>query len=302
LTKSPGARAARSRHVIKNVAIIGMGLIGASIGLALHARAKRRRIRITGFDTRRAHANIARRRGAIDRVATSLRAAVADADVVVLAVPLRSVVALLPAVMRAAAPGALVIDVAGQKLPVAAAAMPLLARQPSATFIGGHPMAGAEFAGPDRAAADLFRGRPFALCSLPQPGGAETVRRADRFVRALGAVPVHVDAALHDRIVAATSALPQLVASAVALAAADLLDDAKGLIGPGFDSVTRLAQSPPDLWTGPILTGRRNIVRVLTVFEERLRSVRQAIERGDAPRMRRLLRSAGAAQRRLKSS
>jgi prephenate dehydrogenase len=231
-----------------------------------------------------------------------LQDAVTGADVVVLAVPLRSVVALLPAVMRAAAPGALVIDVAGQKLPVAAAVKTLVARRPSAAFIGGHPMAGNEFAGPDNATAGLFRRKPFALCSLPQPGRAKALRRADRFVRALGAVPVHLDAELHDKIVAATSALPQLVASAVALAAADLLDGAKGLIGPGFDSVTRLAQSPPDLWTGPILAGNRNIVRVLTVFEERLRSVREAIERGDAPRLRRLLRSAGAAQRRLKSS
>lgn len=296
------SRSVRPRDAIETVAIIGTGLIGASMGLALRAGFKRRRIRIVGFDTRRAHANVAKRRGAIDRVASSLRSALTGADVIVLALPLRSVIALLPAVMRSAAPAALVIDVAGQKSPVAAAAVPLLGRRPSAAFIGGHPMAGAEFAGPDHASAELLRCRPFALCSLPQPGRAEALRRAGRFVRALGAVPVHLDAALHDRIVAATSALPQLVASAVALAVADVLDDAKGLIGPGFDSVTRLAQSPPDLWTGPFLTGRRNIVRVLTVFEARLRSVREAIERGDAARLRRLLRSAGVAQQRLKSS
>lgn len=297
------ASTARTRphgNAIKNVAIVGTGLIGTSIGLAL--RAKSQHTRVVGFDTHRAHAQVAKRRGAIDLITASLQAAVGGADIVVLAVPLRVVIALLPRVMKAASPDSLVLDVAGQKTPVAAVAARLLSRRPCAAFIGGHPMAGLELAGPRHATRELFQARPFALCAEPQPGRLAALRRADRFVRALGAVPVHLDAAVHDRIIAATSALPQIVASAVALAAGELLDGATGLTGPGFDSVTRLARSPADLWTHALLADRRNIVRALTVFERRVRNVREAIERGDATRLGRLLRSAAVAQRRLKSS
>jgi prephenate dehydrogenase len=293
-------RSRRRKSAINSVAIVGTGLIGASIGLALRAGSKPPRI--AGFDARRAHALAAKRRGAIDLIAPSLQAAVAGADIVVLAVPLRAAIALLPKVLKAAGPHSLVLDVVGQKKQICAAATPLLTRRSGAWFIGGHPMAGLEVAGPQHASPDLFRHRPFALCALAQPGRLEALRLADRFVRALGALPVHLDADRHDRIIAAVSALPQVAASAAALATGELLDRALGLTGPGYDSVTRLARSPAGLWTDALLADGRNIARALAVFEARVRDIREAIERGDAARLSRLLGRAAVAQRRLKSS
>ncbi|MDQ6766406.1 MAG: prephenate dehydrogenase/arogenate dehydrogenase family protein [Candidatus Eremiobacteraeota bacterium] len=289
----------RKARPARTIAIIGTGLIGASIGLA--ARRASQRTRVIGYDRRTASARVARRRGALTSIAPSLERAVAAADIVVLAVPLRAVIALLPRVLKSARDGSVVIDVAGLKVSVLKAAAPLLMGRSRVGFAGGHPFAGLERCGPESASDHLFRRMPFALCVPRQPSRAAVLRQAQSFVRSLGSVPVPMSAREHDRVVAATSGLPQLVASATALAVADLHRLRTQLTGPGFESVTRLARSPAALWTGSLLENRRNVVPALSAFETRLRNFRQAIERYNAVDLARLLRSAAAAQRRLKS-
>ena len=257
--------------------------------------------RVIGFDRRVAAARSARGRGALTSIAPSLTAAVDNADIIVLAVPLRDVVSLLPRILTNVRAGSLVIDVAGLKMPVIAAAAPLLARGSGVSFAGGHPFAGRERGGPEAATTDLFKDRPFALCVPKQRGQPAVSRKAAAFVRSLGARPVRISARDHDKIVAVTSALPQVVASATALAAVSVLKRAKGLTGPGFESVTRLAESPAELWASPLVANKRNVITALTAFEEWVRNFRRSIKRYDNVHLRRLMRSATQARRRLQT-
>ncbi len=245
---------------------------------------------------------MARRRQALTTIAPTLASAVADADVVVLAVPATAVVKLVPRVAALCRPRSLVIDVAGLKTTVFAAATKALAARPAPGIVCGHPLAGSERGGAGAADAALFRTRFFVLCAPRQPGRPAVMRAAGAFVRSLGARPLWVGPREHDRIIAVTSALPQLVASATVLAAAASAGTRGELTGPGFASVTRLAATPTALWEDALLSNKRNVIKALDAFEAQLRSFRRAIERGDGAALGRLLRTAAAAQRRLKSS
>ncbi len=289
----------KRKRSARTVAIIGTGLIGASTGLALRRASKT--TRVIGYDRRSAAVRVARRRGALTSIAPSLEAAVSAADIIVLAVPLAAVISILPRVLSTARDGSLVIDVAGLKMPVLAVAAPLLARRSGASFAGGHPLAGRERGGPESATPDLFTAHPFALCVPDQRKRSAVWREAASFVRSLGARPLRISARDHDRVIAITSALPQVVASATALAAQGLLKRKTGLTGPGFESVTRLAQSPASVWTAPLLANKRNVIQALTAVEGWVRNFRESIKRYDNVQLRQLLQSAAKARRRLKS-
>ncbi len=282
----------------RTVAIVGTGLIGASIGLAMRARSARSRV--IGYDHSRAATRTARTRGAITSVASNLATAVREADVIVLAVPEKSVIALLADVLRYAPETSLVIDVAGLKTRVVGAAAPLLARrQKGPGFVGGHPLAGREVSGAAAASATLFHGRPFALCAPSQARRSDWLAAAERFVSGLGALPVRIAAEDHDRIIAATSALPQIAASAAVLAVADTLSGSTELTGPGFSSVTRLASSPAYLWAPLLVANKRHVAPALSTLITRIRDFHTAIQRGDGARLARLIRNAASAKRRL---
>lgn len=283
----------RSRKTKPFVCIVGTGLIGASIGLALRRRGKQK---IVGWDRNRANLAAAVSLRAVDRAASSLEDALSSAATVVLAVPLKSVVKLLPQVLERARRGALVIDVAGLKVPVMKAARGLNSR-PDVMFVGGHPLAGSEKGGPEHASADLFAGRSFALCSSRRPQSRTTLQKASILVKKLGAIPVQMSAARHDRIIAMTSALPQLMASALALTVAAAGPAAARLSGPGFDSATRLVTSPPELWIDNLLANNSNVDAALAGFEKKLRTFQAVIKNKDRVGVQKLLRKAAQPKR-----
>jgi len=244
------------------VAVVGLGLIGGSLAKAL-ARAGHR---VIGVDRPRV-ARRALRQRAIAAMAPTPEAAAAEADVVVLAAPPRTNLALLGRVARVARARLVVTDVGSVKQPILARARRLgLAR-----FVGGHPMAGSERAGLDAASGELFRGRPWFL--VPGPAApAAAVRRIRALVRAAGARPVELDAASHDRLVAYLSHVPQLAAWA-------LLEAARGeplvrrhldLAGPGFRDMTRLARSPRGIWREILGQNRPQVARALSAFRKAL--------------------------------
>ncbi len=288
---------ARARSTI---AIVGTGLIGASIGLALKRR-RRPSLNILGWDPVRAHAAAARRRGAIDTVCPTFDRAVRTADVIVLAAPLPALERLVVKAIAHAKPGALVIDVGGlKKRIVAAAQRALRARPRAARFVAGHPMAGSERAGPSAASAELFEGRPFALYAPAQAGRARAWRAAEAFVRTLGSRAVRIAPEVHDRVVAATSALPQLAALAIALAAEHAAGrQTSWLAGPGFQGATRLAESPFTLWDAALFENRDDVSRALRALEREIASIAAALMRGKRREMSRIFRSAAAARRRI---
>jgi prephenate dehydrogenase len=165
-------------------------------------------------------------------------------------------------------------------------------------FIGGHPLAGSEKSGPTAAHAALFEGRTFFICVPASQKMPSSVRQtAERFIRTLGAVPVAISARRHDRIVALTSALPQIVASTVALSMSGQ-GVAKHLVGPGLVDTTRLASIPSHLWTNNLAANKTNVERALELFERSMRAMRLALASSDRSQIDVLLRRAAAARRR----
>jgi len=284
----------------KTIAIVGTGLIGASVGLALRRRGERG-LAIVGWDPSARNARAARRRHAIDSISNDLTRAIERADTVVIAAPLSHIVSLVTKAIKYAKRGALIIDVGGLKQAIAATAARAL-RQPAsgALFVAGHPMAGSERAGPEAAAADLFDDRPFAIYAPVQHSRARAWRAAETFVRALGGFPVRIDPADHDRIVAATSALPQLAALAIARAAARAAGKRGArLVGPGLAGATRLAESPFSVWEIALLENRRNVRRALRALGHEIGIIDAALERGDARRLEKIFLAAAGARRRI---
>ncbi len=250
-------------------AIVGVGLIGGSVGLALRARSGCSRVVGVGRSPDALEAAL--RRGALDEAATDLAAGLRGADLVVLAAPVRACIGLLPAVAAAVGPDAVITDVASTKAEIVAAA------PPGPAFVGGHPLAGSERSGIEAASADLFEGATWVLT----PGGATAtwaVERVAALAAGLGARPVVMDAATHDRRVAAVSHLPQAVA--VALAAAVPVE-ALPLAARGFRDTTRLADSSPEVWNDVFATNRDNVVAMIAAMEDVLGELRAAIAGGD---------------------
>ena len=239
----------------QSVALIGTGLIGGSIGLAL----RRRGTIVRGFDRDAARADAALQVGALDAIAGSIADAVRDVDLTVVAVPVGHVAEVVVDALDAGA--ALVTDVGSVKGPVVAAvetARPELAPR----FVGGHPMAGSEQEGLAGASADLYVGATWVLTPTARtdPAVFATVRS---WVAAFGAEPVAVTPELHDALVAVVSHVPQLAASTlmnVASAGNDEHAVMLRLAAGGFRDMTRIASSHPAIWPDICLANRDAIV------------------------------------------
>jgi prephenate dehydrogenase len=239
---------------------------------------------VTGWDPDPAALGVALELRAIDEQAADSAEALQSADLVVLAGPPAAVIGELAGLST----GALVTDVAGIKAPVVAAAGHLN------HFVGGHPMAGREHAGPRAASAALFRGATWILCS---DGATEAdLERTREMVMSLGAVPVTMTAGEHDAAVAAISHLPQVLASALVQVAADnphALDLAAG----SFRDLTRVALSEPSWWAELLVINQSELRRVLGSLIEALRGWSAALEEGAIDRLATDLREARRVRR-----
>lgn len=252
------------------IALIGTGLIGASLGLALLRRDPT--LEIIGADPNQAHRDVALRRGALTKTAPASEA-IAAADVVVLAAPLDALPGLLQVAAAHARPGALVMDVGSVKQTILDAARVL---PETVRFVGGHPMAGAAVGGPKQADALLFENAVYALC-LPDHLMLSDVPEAVWLVEAVGGRALVLDAARHDAAVAAVSHLPQLLSVALVETAAEAGDDALALAAGGFRDMTRIAGSPFSTW-GPILRDNQAaVVDALDAFSRHVDAIRQSI-------------------------
>jgi prephenate dehydrogenase len=237
---TPAPRTIAGEFPPRRLGIAGLGLMGGSVALA--ARAAWPGIRILGLDRPEASA-AAHARGCIDEPAASPRA-LAEADLVVIAVPLDAMPATMTEIARGTSDsGAIVTDVGSIKRQVMAAAATAGLEQ----FVGGHPMAGSERGGLAEARADLFRGRPWLLVRGGAP--ADAAAYVERFAAALGGDPRWMEADAHDRAVAYVSHLPQMLGVALMNAAEESIGDDRLLAGGrAFEEMTRLASSPPDMW------------------------------------------------------
>jgi prephenate dehydrogenase len=242
----------------QRVAVLGTGLIGGSFALAARA-ALGAGARIVGWDRPdvldRAHA-----KGAIDEGQADLRGALAGADLVYIALPVGSTIEKLPEIARFAAPSALVTDAASTKRLVCEAAAKSFTS--NTLFLGGHPMAGQEHSGIDAASAELFRDAKYALIGEASAPRDARVEKFVNVIAAIGARPMWVDAATHDRAAAAVSHLPQLLAVALASVVNEQTDETglpMTMAGRGLRDMLRLAGSPYSVWRDIVMTNSENV-------------------------------------------
>ncbi len=259
----------------ENIAIVGFGLIGGSIALAIRERWPS--IRITAVDRPPVLAHAAGS-GAIDRTATSV-ADLSGIDFLILAAPVEQNVRLLPHAAAHVGDGGLITDVGGTKRDIVKAACALSdARR---AFVGGHPIGGAEQGGFAFARADLFRGRPWILT----PDGStsqETIDRLAGFIKSLGARPTTMGADEHDRLMAFLSHLPQLTITALMEVVGEATSSSGlRLAGRGLVDSTRLASSPADVWRDVCAANAGDIGVALDLLIARLQQLRAGLTDGD---------------------
>lgn len=242
------------------VAILGTGLIGGSIGLAL----RRKKIIRSGFDRPEVLRKALKMR-ALDKVAKSLQEAMNGADLVILAMPVGGILGLLPKLASIVPPATLITDVGSTKTEICN-----LAEKGLKNFIGGHPLAGKEKSGIENADGKLFTGKNWFLC--PNENSA-ALARMKAFVRLLGARPVVVEPETHDRMLAVTSHLPQLVSTLLAATVAELLGNETEKLpvfaGAGLRDTTRLARSPFSVWGDVFSSNQTEVGRVLEMFVQK---------------------------------
>jgi prephenate dehydrogenase len=266
--------------VFDKIGIVGLGLIGGSIALA--ARQLWPKALVIGVDNKDV-LETAMRLHAIDVAADDL-IVLAEADLVILAAPVKTNLALLMELDENVHQPAVITDTGSTKRAIVDAAGALPARF---TFIGGHPLAGAAQGGLEHARPDLFSGRPWLLTPAgrssgrPEAGGVGIDKLTD-FVTALGAVPRLVGVQEHDRLLAFLSHLPQLTASALMQIVGDEVGlEGLSLAGRGLADTTRLASSPSDIWRDIAATNADEIGLALDALIARLQQLRRDLPEGD---------------------
>ncbi len=287
----PGRPREAEAPIFDKIGIVGLGLIGGSI--ALKARELWPTSLVIAVDNKDV-LETAMRLHAIDVAADDL-IVLAEADLVVLAAPVKQNIALLAELDEHVRQPAVVTDTGSTKRDIVSAATSL---PPRFTFIGGHPLAGAAHGGLDHARPDLFGGRPWLLTTAARPegraeddrrrrpsGGPDASEASDKlsaFVRALGAEPRVISADAHDRMLAFLSHLPQLTASALMQVVGDAVgQDGLALAGRGLADTTRLASSPPDIWRDIAATNADQIGPALEALIEVLQDLRTDLKNGD---------------------
>lgn len=276
------------------IAIIGLGLMGGSLALAL--REKELGARIIAIERDAATRAKALARGAVDE-ASDNPVRIAGVDVIVLAIPPRAIPALLDQVGTLARAGAIVFDLGSTKRAIVDAMEKLPAHIQA---IGAHPMCGKEHAGFDAADAHLFAGSPFVLTPLARTS-SQTLALMRSLVQEIGARVILLDAERHDKIVAAISHLPFAVAWALMTTASERAraDDAVfALAASGFRDTSRLAASNPTMIRDILLMNRDNVAACLRDYARNLNVLADAIERGDESELETLTQSV-AEQRRV---
>jgi len=275
----PGRREA-APPIFAKIGIVGLGLIGGSI--ALKARELWPTSLVIAVDDKEV-LETAMRLHAIDVAADDL-IVLAEADLVVLAAPVRQNILLLEKLDEHVRQPAVVTDTGSTKREIVAAARAL---PPRFTFIGGHPLAGAARGGLEHARPDLFTGRPWLLTpdrieSAHMRGPADAVDKLSAFVTALGATPRLLGVDAHDRMLAFLSHLPQFTASALMQVVGDEVGpDGLALAGRGLADTTRLASSPADIWTDIAATNADEIGQALNALIAVLESMRTDLSSGD---------------------
>ena len=266
------------------VAIVGTGLVGGSIGLALRQRGLAERV--VGIGRRQVSLRTARRVGAVTNTTVDMAKGVAEADLVVVCTPVGKIVEHVRTIAGHCPEGTLITDAGSTKQSIVDALDGSLPR--GCRFLGSHPLAGGEKTGPAHALANLFEGR-VAVVTPTRNTRAEDFEQIEQFWRSLGAVVVRMSAAEHDQALAITSHLPHAAAAALA---ATIPETCFRLVGTGLLDTTRIAAGGPEIWKQIFVLNRENVLAALDDYQIRLSALREAIELGDEMEIERILTAA----------
>ncbi len=261
--------------IFNRVVIVGAGLLGASLGLALQKQGAAQAV--IGVGRRQSSLDTALARGAIQEGSLDLATAANDADLIVIATPASTVRPTLDQIQARCSEKTIVIDVASTKADICAHA----ARQWTAPrrFIGCHPMAGSEKSGPEHATANLYEGSVCLIEDTPDLDPA-ALSQVHALWKRVGARVVSVEPELHDALLARTSHVPHIMASVLALSAAQK-GATSDVVGNGFRDMTRVAAGSPEMWRDIVLTNREAISEGLNDIKQHLDAFLDALAAGD---------------------
>lgn len=260
------------------VAVIGLGLIGGSLALALKRYTPHT---VYGYDACEATSEQALQTKAIDGAATNIAEAVQAADVVIFCLPVSDITAKVAEAVPYLKTGAIISDVAGTKDNLLTAVPDLLPL--NVNYVGGHPMTGSEKSGFSAASADLFIDRPYIL-TLQKETDSGAVETLKELVSAIGAMPMVIDGVVHDAIAAQISHVPHVTAAALVMMAncSKHADLNFALAAGGFRDMTRIASANPAMWTDICLTNKQEIINGLLDLQKIISQVVANLNQGDA--------------------
>ncbi len=281
---------------VKQACIIGVGLLGASMGLALKQRGIA--AEIIGVGRSRESLDTALQRGAIDHIASDIKEATAATDLICIAAPAGSVTSILDVVMTTTTVHAVIFDVASVKKHICNHARTHY--QAPRRFVGCHPMAGGENFGPAHASPDLYAD---SVCLVEQDDtiDPDAKKLVSALWHAIGARVVDIDPALHDGILAATSHAPHVAAAVLALIASDS-GATRDFIGNGFRDTTRIAASRPELWRDICMENRDALCYSLGEMRKQIEQVESLLKNGNTAALEQFFEAAAAGRRRIMES
>jgi cyclohexadieny/prephenate dehydrogenase len=277
-------RPAGAMKQLRTVAIVGVGLIGGSIGMALRKRCLAEAV--IGIGRRQPSLRTARRVGAVTNTTIDLAGGVAEAELVIVCTPVGRIVEDVQQVAQHCPEGTLITDAGSTKQSIVEALDAKLPR--GCRFLGSHPLAGSEKAGAAHANAELFQGR-MAILTPTKNTRAEDFDFLEGFWSRLGSVVVQMTPEEHDHALAVSSHLPHLVAAALA---ATLPENYFRLCGSGLLDTTRVASGDAGMWTQIFELNRGNVLSAMDRFETQLAAMRKALRDGDPAALEHLLATA----------
>ena len=274
------------------IAIVGVGLIGGSIGLAVRERKLAREV--VGIGRRESSLTAAREAGAIDRGTTDLSEGVATAELIIVCAPVDTITESVILAASACRPNALITDAGSTKHDIVTTIdAALSARRAGSPFVGSHPLAGDHRGGVEFARADLFEGRTVVVTPTSETRPAAVVEITG-FWQSLGARVTTMTPSAHDAALAATSHLPHLVAAALAAATPEKL---LPLAASGWRDTTRVAAGDPKLWQPIFATNRTHVLAALDRFMEKISALREALDQSNDHQLLRILDQAKTIKR-----
>jgi prephenate dehydrogenase len=263
----------------QTVAIVGVGLIGGSIGKAL--RERKLADKVIGIGRREETLKKAKAAGAVDHTTTDLKEGISEADLIVLATPVQTIVRTMDEVASACRKSAWVTDAGSTKEHIVQSAEKAF-RDAGPYFVGSHPLAGDHRTGPEHARADLFEGRTVVVTPTDK-SDQKAISRITDFWQSLGAKVETMTPAEHDQRIAVVSHLPHLVAAALASATPEKL---LPLAASGWRDTTRIASGDPQLWQEIFATNRASALEALETFEHKLAELKAALGNSDDARLK----------------